>query len=138
MTAGRLRIPAREVENTVAAGVRLRLAPRERALVSSGRAIGRALKLPLGRKPGAAPARVGLRLGVADVDRPGGRKRDRLEESPPNPASLLAFPERRMPEVLASHPVPVGRTPEAWLPVARGVDELQEGGVGHVPGFDRE
>src|SRR5262249_23011871 len=99
MAAGRRRVPAHEVENTVAAGVRRGLAPRERALLSPGHTVRRALKLRLGRKPGAAPARVGLRLGVADVDRPGRRKGDRLEQAAPTPASLLVLPERRMPKV---------------------------------------
>src|SRR5206468_12129232 len=92
MAAGGRRIPAREVEHAVASVWR-RVAPGERALVTLGRAIGRALKLRLGRKPRAAPARVGFRLRVTDIDRPGGRKSDRFEHGAPGPASRVTLPE---------------------------------------------
>src|SRR2546422_3402351 len=137
MAAGGRWIPAREVEHAVASG-RRRVAPGERALVTLGCAVRRTLKLRLGRKPRAAPARVGLRLRVTDVDRPRGRKSDRFEHAAPGPASRVTLPEQRVPDALPLHPVPVVRMPEAPLPIAAGVDEFHEGRIGHVVALHRE
>src|SRR3989442_9202395 len=137
MAAGGLRIPAREVQYAVAS-VRGRVAPGERALVTLGCAVRRALKLLLGRKPRATPARAGFRLRVSDVDRPRGRKNDRFEHAPPGPASRVTLPEQRVPDALPLHPVPVVRMPEAPLLIAAGVDELHESCVGHIVSFHRE
>src|SRR5207245_7567763 len=120
MAAGGLRIPAREVEYA-AANIRGRVTPGKRALVTFGCAVGRALKLRLGRKPRAAPTRIGLRLRVTDVDRPGRRKSDRLEHAAPGPASRVTLPEQRVPDGLPLHPGPVVRMPEAPLLIAAGV-----------------
>ena len=56
------------------------------APLAVGRAERGALELGFGRQPRAAPARVGGRFGLADVDRPGRRQRNQLEHAAPVPA----------------------------------------------------
>src|SRR5712692_4643968 len=75
--------------------VRRLIAPRKAALFAGRRAERCAVILGLGRKPSAAPARVGGGLVVCRVDRRVDRQWKRLEHAAPVPRAVTAEPEVR-------------------------------------------
>src|SRR5262249_47337475 len=84
------------------------------------------------------PARERCGFGVAHVDRPRQRQRERLEQAAPSPAVTVALPEQRMLDTVTPDPLPVLRRPPLRVAIAAGVDELEEPRVGHIVPLDRE
>ena len=127
------------MEVEVAAGrVRIGLAPGVRPLDAAGRAVRRAMELQLARQALATPRRIGGRLVVRHVDRPGRGQRDRLEHPPPRPHAAPPLPEQRVRAPRRLPPLPSAGRPEVAVRVPARLDECQIVLVGNVVAIDLE